>query len=146
MSDWPPLDELIVLGEHRLDSIWWVFLPEKYALRLKGDVITFWQPGVIIQMNTEPLEPAELPDERITQISQAAPIDRFNEKESSEAGLQRYSYQFTQEQAERTIHGLFAAVLNQTEIVNVTAYLDDPDDASRVMEIIETIHDRPSLT
>jgi hypothetical protein len=143
---WPPPGFPLVQGEYALTAEYSVHLPEQFARRVEDGSLVLWRPGLTLWLIAWGNDNDETRAERLVWIRDEASPDRFDVRESDRGGVTRFSYRLRDENDDGPVESLNACIISDDGHLQLSVYCDDPADASKAQQLVDSVTVRRMTT
>lgn len=128
-------DYPIVEGEHVLNEMWHITLPEKYNRRVEEGDLVLWRPGVTMYFAAWNNENDDTVALRLGFLKDEVSSEAFDTVESVRDGVTYHSYRIVEEEVE----SLHAFILSDRGHLQVAVYVDDIATIEAVRGVLSSI-------
>jgi hypothetical protein len=139
---WPPPGFPIVEGHFDLTDEWSIDLPDRFARRVEDGSLVLWRPGLTIWLTAWNNDHGKSQSERLEWIKESAAPTRFQERETVEARVTRFSYRLCDENEDGAVESVYGYIINDDGHLQMTVYFDDPADEVKAHQLVESIAER----
>jgi len=98
-----------------------------------------WRPGLTIWLAAWGNDNDETQSERPAWIKDEASPARFDAREAVGGGVTRFSYRLRDENEDGPIESLNAYVISEDGHLQLSVYFDDPADATKAQQLIDSV-------
>jgi hypothetical protein len=136
---WPPPGFPLVEGHYDLTEAWSIQLSEPFARRIEDGSLVLWRPGVTLWLAAWGNDHGETQATRLARTKKTASKKRRDPQEVVAGNLTRFSYRLLDDSDEGPVESLHAFVFSDEGQLDLVVYLDDPADAARARELVDSV-------
>lgn len=136
---WPPPGFPVVQGRYALTAEWSIDLPERFARRVEDESLVLWRPGLTLWIAAFDNDDGESRARRLAWLKEEASPARFDERETVENELTRWSYRLRDDSPDGEVESVQGFVIGEVGQLQVAVYFDDPSDEDEARQLVESV-------